>query len=288
MDSYVPSFDFDCIRSDGPSKDRHQALQSVPMPSSTTSAYLVFLLAVVVVGRHFSDHDFSTILTLGAGLQALGFALLSSHLSKKQALSGISRKTLQMYVLVYVLRLTSTLVKNGYLPVDQSGDWVYQAGDIISCIIVVQLLHRMKRANIEQPHDSMRIETMIVPCAILGMLIHADLNNSAFFDRIWTISMNLDTLAMAPQLWLMSKVGGEIDSFTSHFVALLFLSKCCSFAFWFYGYPELAPMGGGLNLAGWWIVACHGFQLILSGDFMYYYVKSTVDQQKMVLPVFEV
>merc|ERR1719240_2545385 len=145
----MPSIDFDCIRGDG-KKETRQTLQSLPMASSTTSEYLVFVLAVVVVGRHFSDHDFSTILTLGAGLQALGFALLSSHLSKKQTLSGISRKMLQMYVLVYVLRLTSTLVKNGYLPVDQSGDWVYQAGDIVSCIIVVHLLHRMKCAHVEQ------------------------------------------------------------------------------------------------------------------------------------------
>jgi hypothetical protein len=283
----MPSIDFDCTRGNG-MKEQREVLQSMPMPSSTTSAYMVFVLALVVVGRHFSDHDFSTILTLGAGLQALGFALLSSHLSKKRTLSGISQKMLQMYVFVYILRLTSTLVKNGYLPVDQSGDWVYQAGDIVSCIIVVQLLYRMKLANVEQPQDSMRIWTMIIPCAIMGTLIHADLNNSVFFDRIWTISMNIDTLAMAPQLWLMGKVGGEIDSFTSHFVALLFLSRCCSFAFWFYGYPELAPVGGGLNVAGWWIVACHGFQLILSGDFMYYYLKSTVEQEKMVLPVFEV
>ena len=40
--------------------------------------------------------------------------------------------------------------------------------------------------------------------------MHADLNRSELFDTIWAVSTNIDTLAMLPQLWMMSKVGGQV------------------------------------------------------------------------------
>ena len=41
--------------------------------------------------------------------------------------------------------------------------------------------------------------------------IHADLNRSFLYDTIWAASTNLDTVAMLPQLWMMTRIGGEVE-----------------------------------------------------------------------------
>merc|ERR550514_2154627 len=125
-------------------------------------------------------------------------------------------------------------------------------------------------------------------------MFHGNLNKSAFFDTTWTIAMNLDTIAMLPQYFMLVKQAGEVEALTAHFVACIVLSRACSLAFWYYGYKELAPKKHkssgfinnrtGLNISGWLIVVCHASQLLLSADFMYHYISSAMGKVKMVLP----
>jgi len=255
------------------------------------SAYVTFALSIVVVLRQFSDGDFSAVLTLGAGVQCLGFTILAMKIRDQKSVAGISANMLQMYVLVLVVRLTSTLNKNGYIPVDKSGDWVYQAADIVTLSMILHLLYRVyvtHRGTYDEENDTFSIWPCVPPCVLLGMLIHADLNRSQFYDSVWTTSMNLDTLALLPQLWMLAKKGGEVEALTSHFVAALVVSRFCAFLFWFYGYPELAPRNGGFNAGGWWVIGAHTLQVAISADFMYHYIRSGVKKEKMVLPMCEV
>lgn len=39
----------------------------------------------------------------------------------------MSSKMLEMYLIQLIFRLSSTLIKGGYLPIDRSGDHIYQA-----------------------------------------------------------------------------------------------------------------------------------------------------------------
>merc|ERR1719316_1849071 len=79
------------------------------------SGYFTFALCAVIVYRLFTDGDFSSIYTLGMAVQCLGFYLLNAKVDMQKSVSGISAKTLQIYVLVFVCRLSSTLMRNGYL-----------------------------------------------------------------------------------------------------------------------------------------------------------------------------
>jgi len=264
---------------------------------TTGSVYFVFLMSVGVVLQHFSDRDFSTVLTMGAGFQCLGFYLLLQKVKQQRSVAGISSKMLEMYVLVLLFRLSSTLIKQGYLPVDRSGDYVYQVADILSLCFVFQLLwccHKSHKVTFQADHDSLEIWRAVPVALVLAVLLRGNLNKSVFFDTTWTVAMYLDTIAMLPQYWMFVKKGGEVEALTSHFVALVVMSRACSFAFWYYGYKELSPRTGknagminnviGLNISGWMIVACHLTQLLLSADFMYHYVPSAMGKVKMMLP----
>jgi len=265
--------------------------------ASTGGAYFVFLMFTSVVMRHFSDCDWSLVLTMGACVQCLAFFLLLKKVKWQRSVAGISSKMLEMYLLVLVFRLSSTLIKQGYLPVDRSGDHVYQIADIVSLVLVFQLLwcvHKTYKVTYQADQDSLEIWRAVPALMMLALVFRGNLNKSAFFDTTWTISMYLDTIAMLPQYMMLVKNGGEVEVLTSHFVALVVLSRACSLMFWWYGFKELAPRKNkttsfinnvtGMNVAGWLIVACHGTQLLMSTDFMYHYVMSAVRKVKMVIP----
>jgi len=248
------------------------------------SGYFVFTLCAVIVYRLFTDGDFSSIYTLGMAVQTLAFYLLNAKVDMQKSVSGISAKTLQVYVLVFVFRLTSTMVKNGYLPVDQSGDWVFQTADILSLIMTVKLLRRMytsHRATYQEEHDTFDVFRLVPPCIVLAMLVHGHLNSCPFFDTCWTAAMNLDTIAMLPQLWMLAKIGGEVDGMTSHFVVALGFSRFCAFTFWAYGYVDLYRVS---KVAGYQVLLAHGMQVFLSLDFVYYYLVARMKGDKMQLP----
>jgi len=240
------------------------------------AAYAVYLTCAVVVWTHFSDKDFSYVCTLSGGMQTLAFFLLLHKMRTKKSAAGISSKTLQVYVLCFVFRLSSTLHKNGYLPVDRSGDWAYQASDIASLLLVFQCMffvHKRYADTYQAELDTMPI-WKIVPCfMLLSCCVHGELNHSPFFDKTWTIGMWMDTIAMLPQLWMLVARGGEVEALTANFVALIFISKCLSWCFWYTGFPELAPKKGGFNVVGYMIMGAQTVQLLFSADFMYYYFK---------------
>merc|ERR1719183_663901 len=184
------------------------------------------------------------------------------------------------------------MVKNGYLPIDRSGDWVYQCGDIGSLVIVLNLIygiHRTYPDSYQSEFDTLDAYKFLPACVILALACHGDLNNSPFFDTVWTISLFLDTISMLPQLWMLTKLGGQVEALTSHYVASLTVSRLLSFAFWLYGYKELVPLKGGPNVAGYTILISHTLQLLLCADFMYYYAKGMKTASRAVmLPTFEV
>jgi len=253
------------------------------------SGYFAFLLAAVIVARLFSDGDFSGIYTLGMAIQCLAFYMLHAKVNMQRSAAGISAKTLEVYVLVFVFRLSSTLLRNGYLPMDYSGDFVFQISDILSLAMTLRLLRCVRtthRTTYQLEHDTLEIARAIPLCIVLAIFVHGSLNRNPFFDTMWTISMNLDTIAMLPQLWMLSKIGGEVEGMTSHFVALLALSRFCAFSFWFYGYPELQREGS--MIAGYQLIGAHTMQVLLSLDFLYYYLSARMKGNEMQLPSMDI
>merc|ERR550514_2178536 len=122
----------------------------------------------MVMWHYYSDKDFSFIVTFAGLTQTAAFYLLLHKMKVTRSAAGISSKTLQTYVLALCFRLSSTLVKNGYLPVDRSGDWVYQLADIGSLVIVLALLvliHKKYKATYDASNDTMPIFNFIPACA---------------------------------------------------------------------------------------------------------------------------
>merc|ERR1719456_1119654 len=149
--------------------------------------------------------------------------------------------------------------------------------DVLMLGMCLQLLHtvlKTHRSTYQEDCDDFDVKPALLFCFFLAVLVHPDLNDRVFFDTIWAAALYVDVVAMVPQLWLMSKVGREVEALTGHYVTCVFASRFVNFTFWYFGFTELAPVDGGFNFAGWTIIGAQVLQLLLLGDFMYYYVKA--------------
>ncbi|KAK6590949.1 er lumen retaining receptor 1 [Cryptosporidium xiaoi] len=248
--------------------------------------WLAFCLLMLVGYKYLSDGSFSAILTLSSAFQCFAFMLLASKVNTQCSLSGISLKSQILYSIALTSKLSSTLFFNGYLPVDRSGDWVYQAADVISLIITLLLIYwgytRLKY-QYKFEKDTVNVIIPILFSGLFAVLIHPDLNSYFPADFAWTFSLYLETTAMLPQLIMMTKIGGEVETLTSHYLASLAFSRILSFVFWLFSYKELSPEHG-INIPGWAVMASFALQIILFADFLYEYIKSVRLGKALIIP----
>lgn len=249
--------------------------------------YFAFACIICFGAKFFTDFTFSALITLAASVQCLGFCLLRLQLRKQGNANGISSRTLQLYVLMYISRLFSTIQYNGYLPVDRTGDWAYQAIDCVGLVVVVANLatvHGHMERSYDKNLDSCSIYWFIVLCAVLAYFIHPHLNNRKLPDITWTNALYLESIAMVPQLFLLTKKGGEVENLASHYIACIFFSRICMLAFWLNSYVELKPRGSDFNAPGYGVIGSQMLQVVIFGDFMWLYIRNANSRSKLVLP----
>jgi len=255
------------------------------MRSSMAFCYIAFAFIWMFAWGRISSFKFSATLTCASAVQCLGFALLSVKVHGSKSVTGLSSKMLELYVLFYGSRLTSTALRNGYLPQDATGDYMYQFLDMCSLLLVVQLLycvHKKFSHTYHDEHDNLALLPIAAPCFILALLVHGNLNKCFFFDTCWAFSCNLESLVLVPQLWMMAVKGGKVDTVTAHFVACATIAGVMSFVFWWYNYVQVDRRSGGI--AGKVIIGANVLKLVLCGDFAYYYAMALFGGLDVVLP----
>jgi len=252
-------------------------------PTSVTVAYGIFFVVAMAVYHFVADGEFSSVLTMSVMFQCLGFALLGVQVLLKGSAAGISGRSLGLEAIALMLRLSSTTWLNGYLPVDASGDWIYQAVDFLSLALVAGLLYQVlvARGNgYQEAEDSLPIVPIIVGGVVLATLLHADMNSRPVFDAAWMAGLFIGAVAVMPQLWLVTKTGGKVEALTSHYIAAMAISRLLSGAFMWHARHDITcePWVEGWEHAIVAILGAHVLNLVLLGDFGYFYVKAVLKQ----------
>jgi len=195
--------------------------------------------------------------------------------------AGISAKALTLDALAICCRLSSTLWLNGYLPVDVTGDHIYQIFDICSLCILGWLLYQVlvvKRHTYQAEEDTLPILPMAMGSLVLAFLLHGNMNNRPLFDAFWMAGLFMSVVAVLPQLWLVTHTGGRVEALTSHYIAVMAVSRALSGIFMWHARDDITcnPWITGLNHASWAILAAHFLHMLLLGDFGYYYIKAVL------------
>merc|ERR1719456_1159008 len=97
--------------------------------------------------------------------------------------------------------------------------------------MVLWLLHRVRNTQKNtQEADEGEISAMpfAVGSMILAGLLHGNLNDRPLFDALWMCSLFIGAVAVLPQLWMMTHRRGSVPALTSHFVAVMAVSRVLS------------------------------------------------------------
>lgn len=247
--------------------------------SQVQAAYALFGLIGFVVFTYAAEGEFSAILTLSVIFQCFALALLALQVLMKGSAAGISSRALQLDATALCFRLSSTLWLNGYLPVDMTGDWIYQAVDVASLAIVVWLLyqvHVMHQNSYQASEDTMVITPVILCSFLFAVIFHADMNSRPLFDVFWMSGLFVSVVAVLPQLWVITKTKGRCEALTSHYIAAMALSRLLSGIFMWHARFDItcAPWVEGYNHAVWAILGAHALHLVFLADFAYYYMRA--------------
>lgn len=180
----------------------------------------------------------------------------SSLPSTFPAPAGISGKSQILFTVVYISRYLDLFTT--YISLYNS---VMKLVFLGASGATIYLIYLKFRATYDHNHDSFRIEFLLVPCALLALLINHDFS---LMEILWTFSIYLESVAILPQLFLVSKTG-EAESITSHYLFALGSYRALYLLNWVYRYFSEAHYDLIVIFAG--IV-----QTILYCDFFYLYI----------------
>ena len=251
--------------------------------------WIIAITIITFITIFISSQDYSFLLVLSSLTQMFAFIIVVIKVYTFQNSSGLSINTLICYALLLSARLFTNLLFTGYLPSDNSGDWFYQLTEIISLLCVLLLIYltlTIYKDTSDYRNDKVPFYYLAIPTFILACIIHTSLNGFLPTDITWCFSMYLEAIAIYPQIQLFIVKKGQIETYTSHYVALCGLSRLLSLIFWWDTYPELNTEEGNsislfCNYCGYFIVASQIIQLLIMIDYYYLYFKSLFKGEAM-------
>uniref|UniRef100_A0A8C8JLG5 ER lumen protein-retaining receptor n=1 Tax=Oncorhynchus tshawytscha TaxID=74940 RepID=A0A8C8JLG5_ONCTS len=168
---------------------------------------------------------------------------------KTRSCAGISGKSQILFALVFTSR---------YL-------------DLLTSFI--SLYNTTMKATYDGNHDTFRVEFLVVPVGGLAFLVNHDFSP---LEILWTFSIYLESVAILPQLFMISKTG-EAETITTHYLFFLGLYRALYlinwiWRFYFEGFFDMIAIVAGV------------VQTILYCDFFYLYVTKVLKGKKLSLP----
>lgn len=198
----------------------------------------------------------------------LAIIVLLLKIWKTRSCAGISGKSQILFAIVYLTRyldLVTTFISvyNTFMKVVFIG----------ASVATVFLMFVKFRATYDRNHDSFRIEFLLIPTVILALLINHEFT---VLEVLWTFSIYLESVAILPQLFLVSKTG-EAESITSHYLFALGSYRALYLINWIWRYImeshyDLIAIFAGI------------IQTILYCDFFYLYITKVLKGKKLQLP----
>lgn len=256
---------------------------STPVATSkqVAATHVVFLILAAVVYFGVAKCEFASIQTMAGMSQCLAMVLLAMQVLGRQNMEGVSFGSLGLHALAFAFRLSSTTWLNGYLPVDASGDWLYQAFDVISLLLALRMMVHLtvqasqvgRKSQLREAYD---VVGVLCVALVLGALFHANMDKRPLFDTFWMASVFLASAAMLAQLSALRTPAEVVSSASKHCgplagnaLAAMAISQVLSGIYMWHARNDMTlnEWIEGFNHASWAVLAAHAVPLILTCDF---------------------
>ncbi|KAI1716955.1 ER lumen protein retaining receptor domain-containing protein [Ditylenchus destructor] len=194
----------------------------------------------------------------------VAIAILLAKIWKTRSCAGISGRSQILFLIVFVCRYIdiATNFVSAY-------NTVMKLFFIGSSIATVYLMWIKFKATYDRNHDTCRVEFLVIPAAVVALLINHEFT---VMEILWTFSIYLESVAIMPQLFMLSKTGAA-ETITAHYLFALGSYRALYILNWVYRYYTESFIDPIAVVAG--IV-----QTVLYADFFYLYVTRVLQQNK--------
>ncbi|KAK7839839.1 er lumen protein-retaining receptor a [Quercus suber] len=143
--------------------------------------------------------------------------------------SGISRKTQELYALVFLARYVDIFTE--FISVYNT---IMKIVFIASSLAIVWCMrgHRVVRRSYDRELDTFRHYFLIAASLVLALLVH---EKFTFQEILWAFSIYLEAVAILPQLVLLQR-SGNVDNLTGQYVFFLGAYRGLYILNWIYRY----------------------------------------------------
>ncbi|CAF2741019.1 unnamed protein product [Rotaria sp. Silwood2] len=187
---------------------------------------------------------------------------------KTRSCAGLSGKSVLLYAIVFTCRYLDLFTH--FISLYNS---VMKTIYFISTFFTLYLIYRKFKATFDRNHDTFRIEFLLLPSAVLALLWNHEFS---VLEVLWAFSIYLESVAILPQLFMVSKTG-EAETITSHYLFALGIYRFFYILNWIYRYYTE-------NFIDWISIVSGVVQTVLYCDFFYLYITKVLKGKKLSLP----
>ena len=192
-------------------------------------------------------------------MHLLSFIIILYKLLNQKNSRGVSLKTQEIYLVVFCARYIDLFMYfiNWYNTLMKIA--------FISCTAAIIYLMKLKKPICDtyvREDDDLPHQYLLVFAAVLALLIHTEFS---WWELLWSFSLWLESVAIMPQINILTKFGGA-EAFTLHYIAALGSYRFFYILFWIYRYSVE-------SFICWTSVISGLLQVALYVDFFVLYVK---------------
>ncbi|MBN3292785.1 ERD23 protein, partial [Polypterus senegalus] len=182
----------------------------------------------------------------------LAIIILFAKIWRSKSCAGISGKSQVLFALVFTTRYLDLFTS--FISIYNS---VMKVVFLTLAYATVCLIYIPFRESYDKGNDTFRVELLLIPVVGLSFLKNYTFNP---LEILWTFSIYLESVAILPQLFMITKTG-EAESITTHYLFFLGLYRALYLANWIWRYymerfQDLISMVSGMVqtiicLGGW-------------------------------------
>ncbi|MBN3311251.1 ER lumen protein-retaining receptor 3 [Amia ocellicauda] len=164
---------------------------------------------------------------LGDLSHLLAIIILFVKIWRTNSCAGISGKSQVLFALVFTTRYLDLFTS--FISVYNT---VMKVVFLALAYATVYLIYLRFRGTYDSENDSFRVEFLLVPVAGLSFLEYSDFTP---LEILWTFSIYLESVAILPQLFMITKTG-QAETITTHYLFFLGLYRTLYLANWVWRY----------------------------------------------------
>jgi hypothetical protein len=220
---------------------RGQLTKEIYANAATWGIFLILTAA----GHVHTPDDPSILITVGAAMQLLAFAVWMAPQKDKSSSARMPVEFGFLMSFALAIRISVTLVFDGYLPNDQTGDGCIQALEIIALIIIIYGLQReMREIDWAPKAVAARVFGTMAVCGVISFFCFGDLDlneiNGLRADEEYAFTIYMELASWCFMLYWMYEQKRE--GVNSMFLLPSAIQAFSRAVYWYAAYSETAVL----------------------------------------------